>query len=164
MAGKKKALDDKASAPVGRPTIYSSELIGVICSRMACGESMRTICKDEAMPVMSTVFRWLGEKPEFKEQYAKAMEQRAEYLFEEIIAIADDGQNDTYSVDGQEKTNTDVIARSRLRVDTRKWMLSKMLPKRFGDKVTQEHTGAEGGPVLFSRIERRIIDVEPPKE
>jgi hypothetical protein len=127
---------------MGRPTDYSQELVGTICARMADGESMRSICRDDAMPAKATIFRWLTEKQEFKDQYEIAMEQRSEAMFEEILAIADDGVNDTYQTDDGERTNTDVIARSRLRVDARKWMLSKMIPKKYGERIQTEHSGS----------------------
>lgn len=63
-------------------------------------------------------------------------------MAEETIEIADNGTNDTYTKeDGSEGVNSDVVQRSRLRVDARKWFLSKMMPKVYGDKITQEHTG-----------------------
>jgi len=71
-----------------------------------------------------------------------------EALAEEILEIADDGRNDTYETeDGAEKVNTDVINRSRLRVDTRKWLMSKLAPKKFGEKVEQFISGPDGGPL-----------------
>lgn len=70
---------------------------------------------------------------------------QAELLADELLSIADDGRNDTYEVtEGEEKsirTDHDVINRSRLRVDTRKWYLSKVLPKIYGDKVDMNLTG-----------------------
>lgn len=97
---------------------------------------MRSICRDSAMPAMSTVFKWLRENQQFSEQYEIAMEQRAGALFEEMFEIADESSNDT-SVDdnGNVRTNTEVVARSRLRVDVRKWALSKMVPKKYGDRL-----------------------------
>lgn len=92
---------------------------------------------------------WLdGSRPEFSEQYARAREAQADKLAEEALTIADDGRNDTYTdADGNVKTDSEVIQRSKLRVDTRKWLASKMAPKKYGDKVTQEHTGANGGAI-----------------
>lgn len=64
-------------------------------------------------------------------------------MAEEILQIADDGRNDTYEdADGHERTDSDVIQRSRLRVDTRKWLMSKLAPKKYGDKTLL--TGADG--------------------
>lgn len=134
MAAKKKG-DAPPSAPVGRPTIYSPELIQAICARIAEGESMRKITRDDSMPAMTTMFRWLNECSEFKQQYATAMEQRTEALFEEILEIADETTRDTIETETGEKPNAEWISRSRLRVDARKWMLSKMVPKKYGERL-----------------------------
>jgi hypothetical protein len=109
------------------------------------------------MPAMSTFFRWLNEKKEFREQYTIAKEMGAEALFTEIIDIADDGTNDYMEklADGEcigYQTNGEVIARSRLRVDTRKWYLSKVLPKLYGDKQHVEHSGVIGLNEVLSDI------------
>jgi hypothetical protein len=137
---------------MARPSTYSQETADTICTRLADGESLRQICQDDEMPGKATVMRWLGEKDKqaFRDQYAHAREAQADHLAEEILQIADDGTNDTYKDDkGDVLTDHDVIARSRLRVDARKWLASKMAPKKYGDKITQEHTGADGGPVVI---------------
>lgn len=140
---------------MGRPSDYSPELAVLICTRMGEGESLRSICRDDAMPALSTVFRWLAADKAFQEQYVRAMDARATLLAEEILEIADDGRNDTYTdEDGNEATNHDVIARSRLRVDSRKWLAARMSPKKYGDKVTQEISGPDGGAVAtITKIE-----------
>lgn len=134
---------------MGRPSDYSLELTAAICERLGLGESLRQICADSDMPSKSTVMRWLNDHSEFQDQYARAREAQADYWAEQIIEISDDGQNDTYKDDdGYERTNLDVIARSRLRVDTRKWLMARMAPKKYGDKITQEVTGANGSPLV----------------
>ncbi|HEK0728968.1 TPA: ubiquitin carboxyl-hydrolase [Proteus mirabilis] len=107
-----------------------------ICSKLAEGESLRSVCRRPGMPSKATVFRWLSENAEFRDQYAKATEQRADALFEEILEIADDVFPDSAEV-----------AKAKLRIDTRKWSLARMSPKKYGDKVTQEITGADGGAI-----------------
>lgn len=107
---------------------------------------MRSICRDPDMPALSSVFLWLTKHPAFSEQYAKAREERAEAMFEEMFEIADDGTNDYVEKirqDGSKDIAYDGehVQRSRLRVDTRKWALSKMLPKKYGDKMEVEHSG-----------------------
>lgn len=144
----------------GRPSEYSVEVATAICDRLSVGESLRSICDDEAMPGRSTVFRWLANIREFQDQYARAREAQADYWAEQIIEISDDGQNDTYTDgEGNERTNQDVIARSRLRVDTRKWLMARMAPKKYGDKVVQEIVGKDGGPVeTVTRVELVAAD------
>ena len=115
----------------------------MICEGIADGRSLRSICEAEDMPSKSAVFRWLAANEAFRDQYARAREAQADALFDEILGIADDGQNDTYTdEDGNVRTNQDVIARSRLRVDARKWMAGKLRPKVYGDKIQTEHSGA----------------------
>lgn len=98
------------------------------------------------MPSPSLVVTWVKEDPAYAEQYARAKEVQAHLMAEEILEIADDGTNDKKMVgkEGQEYEVTDqeVIGRSRLRVDSRKWLLSKMLPKVYGDKL--DLTASEG--------------------
>ena len=128
----------KAKAkPPGRPSIYTAELAAQICEHIAQGKSLRTIAELEEMPAQSTIMAWLdGSRPEFSEQYARAREAQADKLAEEALQIADDGRSDTYlDAEGNEKTDNEAIQRSRLRVDTRKWLASKMAPKKYGDKV-----------------------------
>jgi hypothetical protein len=123
----------------GRPEIWSQELADAVCFKIAHGYSLRTVCKDEDLPGMTTIFKWLREREDFAKQYARATEERTEALAEDILDIADDGSNDfmtiqkgdmTYEVENKEVTN-----RSRLRVDTRKWLMSKMKPKKYGEKL-----------------------------
>jgi hypothetical protein len=127
---------------------FSDEIKDKLLSRLMEGHTLRKACVDEGMPAPSTVCRWVKENPAFAEQYARAREVGYQLMADDLLEIADDGTNDTYEDDeGNEKVNQDVIQRSRLRVDTRKWLLSKALPKVYGEKITNEHTGPEGGPV-----------------
>jgi len=123
----------------------------ILC-RLSDGESLRSICRSDGMPVPSTVLEWTRQHDDFFEQYAKARQLGYELMADEILDIADDGTNDylktQVDVDDSgnpvevESFNSEHMQRSRLRVDTRKWMLSKVLPKVYGDKV--EHTGKDG--------------------
>jgi hypothetical protein len=142
----------------GRPSDYTPDLAAKILSRIADGESVRSICRDEAMPASSTIFLWLQKHSEFTEQYARASEARADALFEEALEIADDGSQDYKLVDRDGKEtevfDSEHVQRSKLRVDTRKWMIGKMQPKKYGEKVLQEISGPSGGPVeTVTRIE-----------
>lgn len=126
----------------------------VICERIADGRSLRKICLDEDMPATSSVFKWLGLHPSFAEQYARAREAQADTMADEILDISDDGRNDTYmGDDGIERTDTDVIARSKLRVDSRKWLASKMAPKKYGEKLDLNHGGQPDNPITGIQIE-----------
>lgn len=139
-------------AEKGRPSKYTKALAAQICERLAAGESLRAICRDESMPGETTVRRWaLDDLHGFSAQYARAREIGYHGMAEDVIEIADDGRNDTYTdEDGNQQSIADVVARSRLRVDARKWLLSKVLPKVYGDKQTLEHGGVGGGPVVVT--------------
>lgn len=128
---------------MGRPSDYNAKITESICERLSLGESLREICSSEDMPSKTTVMRWLNAKPEFRDQYARAREAQAEHWADEIIEIADDGTNDwteRQNKDGStyDAVDNEVINRSRLRVDTRKWLMARMAPKKYGDKVTQD--------------------------
>jgi hypothetical protein len=146
---------------LGAPSTYTPELAAAICEHIAAGKSLRTIAALDGMPAQSTIMVWLdGKHPDFTEQYARAREAQADKLAEEILAIADDGRSDTYlDAEGNEKTDSEVIQRSKLRVEARKWLASKMAPKKYGDKVTQEHTGANGGAI---QVASTVTFVRPP--
>ncbi|CEJ71270.1 hypothetical protein BN1195_03615 [Chryseobacterium oranimense G311] len=110
------------------------------------GTPLRTILKRVGMPSSSTFFIWLDDES-FSKRYARAKEVQAEALADEILEIADDGTNDymtivkgdmKYNVENREVTN-----RSRLRVDTRKWILAKILPKKYGDKLDLTSDGQQ---------------------
>ena len=116
-----------------------------ICKRIALGESLSAICRCDDMPSKPTVLDWLFDEPEFSTQYARAREKQAEHYLDEIIAISDDvSLDEIIDGEGNPRTNHEAIQRSRLKVDTRKWAMSKLAPKKYGDKITQEVTGANG--------------------
>lgn len=132
----------------GRPTDYTPELAAEICELLSQGKSLRSVCRMDSMPCAASVFLWLRRYPEFSEQYAKAKEESADALVEDILDIADDGTNDWMeqrAKEGEEvrgwKENGEAIQRSRLRVDTRKWIASKLKAKKYGDKLDVEHSG-----------------------
>lgn len=122
--------------PQGPPTTFTQAIADLICDALAEGHSLRSICAADDMPAKSTVFKWLGEQPAFSDQYARAREAQADCLFDDILEIADDGRNDSYVDDeGRTRTDFDVIARSKLRIDARKWMAAKLRPRVYGEKL-----------------------------
>lgn len=132
---RKTAAPAEAKAP-GRPSTFTQEIADRICEALIEGRSLRSICEAEDMPAASSVFKWLGEHRAFSEQYAHAREAQADALFDEMLQIADDGRNDKFLDDeGMPRTDHDVIARSKLRVETRKWMAAKLRPRVYGDKL-----------------------------
>ncbi len=122
----------------GRPSLYTEALAANICRRLAEGETLRSVCRDKAMPDKATILRWLADKKkaDFREQYVYAREMQADALFDEALEIADDASGDwSTDKDGKKVLDHENIQRSRLRVDTRKWAAGKMAPKKYGDKL-----------------------------
>ena len=127
---------------------FTQKMADIICERIAKGESLRKICLDENMPAHSTILKWLRDIDGFSSQYARAREDQAEFYLDEIIAISDESSQDKIAnEDGTERTDSEAIQRSKLKVDTRKWVMSKLAPKKYGDKIQQEIVGANGGAI-----------------
>lgn len=146
----------------GRPSSYTQEIGDRICERLADGESLRVICAGEDMPGRSTVFRWLGENEVFRDQYARAREDQADTLADEIVAISDEAQV-TAKMEGEDVVlamDSTAVARNRLRVDARKWVASKLKPKKYGDR--QVLAGDPDAPlhaIPDEQIDRRLAEL-----
>lgn len=145
------------------PMPYDPEVGALICERIASEPvSLKRICEAEGMPSMATVFRWLAASEEFSKLYAGAREAQADLLFDETLEIADDSSKDWVERkhfagdDESPQLNGEAVARSRLRIDTRKWIASKLKPKKYGEKleVDQKTTLDVADPVksLLGRI------------
>ncbi len=119
----------KAKHAGGRPTTYTKELAETICEEIAQGEGLKGICKADDMPAAWTVYRWLQmeKHKEFRGMYTRAREQQQDYWADHIVEIAANDKLDVH--------------RSRLMVDTYKWLMSKLAPRKYGDHKTLEHTG-----------------------
>ncbi len=112
------------------------------------GETLRSICADKEMPNEDTVYGWLL-KPDhlFSEPYAHARQVRAARMLDEILEISDDARKDylTNSKTGEKRVDRECLERSRLKVDTRKWIMAKVLPKLYGDRLSV--SGPDGGAI-----------------
>ena len=125
----------------GRPTLYTPEIAEEICERLAAGESLLAICRDEHMPAESTVRDWaLADREGFSAKYAHARLLQAHRMADEIVDMSDDKNTETN--------------RSRLQVDTRKWILSKVLPKIYGEKLT---VGGDPDNPVEIKVTRTIV-------
>ena len=123
--------------PAGRPTKYTPELAAAICediSNSSCG--IHQIAKNHNVTATS-IMEWLGKYKEFAEMYARAKDLQADYMAKEMIEIADEATRDTITdpETGNEYANNEWIQRSKLRVETRKWLAAKLAPKKYGDKI-----------------------------
>lgn len=147
-----KKVTTNARAKQNKPRItFSGALFDGILARIASGESLNKICSEPDMPVRKSFYEWVANDEVLRDRYTHAMSVRADFLFDELIDIADTPQigvktkiDDTGK---SEETRGDMIEHRRLRVDARKWYLSKLAPKKYGDKVNLEHTGPDGGAV-----------------
>ncbi len=142
---------------------WTPELEQSILYRIAHGESLRRICIDPEIPASSTIYEHLIESKEFAEQYARAREAQMEAMSDEILDIADDTSRDTKTIKRGdleiEVENAEWINRCRLQVDTRKWLMGKIAPKKYGDKQILAGPDGESSPVfqIMSTVPR------PPK-
>jgi hypothetical protein len=129
----------KAPKQVGRST-YTTQMADIICIRLAEGESLKEIVKTEGMPNRATVYRWLLEQPAFCDKYARAREEQADTLADEIIAISDENPrtNEIRDSEGNVldiKIDSGYVAYQKQRIDARKWTAMKLKPKKYGDKL-----------------------------
>jgi len=158
----------KPRAPQGR---FTQRVCDTICERIATGNSLRSICEAVGMPSVTTVLRWLADetKSDFRGQYARAREAQADWMAEDILAIADEectmvradkhGSHDDGGGQTEVVFDPTAVARNRLRVDARKWLAAKMAPKKYGDKIEAIHTGAGGGAI---QVQSTVTFVRPP--
>ena len=114
----------------GRPSTYTEEMGNLICDKLTEGMSLRKLCMLDEFPTASTVYVWLDRFPEFAEKYARAREAATEDMLEEILEIADHPE-----LDAQEK---------RVRIDTRKWAMGKLKPKKYGEKQVVDVGNKDG--------------------
>lgn len=143
---------------MGRPSSYTSEIAATICERLAAGESLRSICRDDGMPHRATVHRWLIDDVEgFCDRYTRARDIGLDEMADGMLEISDtpvEGVRREASDEGYKEVREDMLGHRKLQVETRKWYLSKLAPKKYGDKTAMELTGADGGPVQITDSER----------
>ena len=139
------------------------KLIDSICEGIEKGASLRTMLSVSKIS-SRTFFKWIDLDENKVKQYARAMELRADKIFEDILDIADSQENDIITLsDGRKVTNHDVINRARLRVDARKWMLSKMFPTKYGDKIEWNINREAIKPVKYTKASEYIAEMKVSK-
>lgn len=150
---------NKGGHPIYWDDERKKEAIDEILTQISNGKSVRSILDNAdrlKLPSCVTFTEWLSDDSKLAKQYAHACEMRADYLFEQMLEIADDKSQDTVMVVKNdmpvEVENREYINRSRLRVDTRKWFLSKLQPKKYGDKLDLTTDG--------EKIENKITTIE----
>ena len=120
---------------MGRPTQYTDTLVDEICGRLACGEPMAKIVQSAHIPDAVTIYRWLREKPDFQQRYADARKDGAHCLADQIQDIVDTEPLSVFDEAGNKRYDAGSIAHNRLRMDARKWLAAKYLPKVYGDRT-----------------------------
>jgi hypothetical protein len=144
--GEKAAADEAPPSPLSPPEFkekvsvrveYSEEIANRICVHIAEGKSLRSFCRMEDTPDVSNVYRWLADNEGFRDQYARAREDQADTHTDEMLDIAD--------------TEPDP-QKARVMIDTRKWIASKLKPKKYGERVIAEHMGKDGGPIETKEV------------
>jgi hypothetical protein len=122
---------------VGRPSLYSEETATRICTEIALGKSLMSICSADDMPDRVTVWRWLEEHIEFRNEYARARELQADHYADQIVDLADAAEDANLA---------------RLQIDARKWTAAKLRPSRYSERLLNEHTGKDGAPIAVKQI------------
>jgi len=157
-----------SSKKIGRPSSYSKDRAAEICSRLVNGESLKSICRDPLMPDIKTVYLWMGQNEEFLYQYARAREDQADTLADEIQDIADTEPTQVVDDKGVARIDSGYVNWMRLRIDSRKWVASKLKPKKYGDRqilagdadspVEVNHNGAIFDGILTHMQLKRQVD------
>lgn len=137
----------------GRPSTFNPEIATEICDRLAGGEPLRAICRDEHMPAWRTVYDWIAKDKDLAARFAQARDIGADAIAEDIIAMVDEAPERTETQFGS-KVDAGYVQWQKNRVEQRLKLLAKWSPKKYGDRTSMELTGAEGGPVQVSDTER----------
>lgn len=138
--------------PLGRPCTYTPELADEICKRLALGESLAAICESDHIPPRTTINDWVIQDYQgFSVRYTRARDIGLDVMNDGLLSLADTAMP-TVPLTGA--VDSGAVNHRRLQVDTRKWYLSKLAPKRYGDRSAVEITGADGGPLLIDDTAR----------
>jgi len=152
------ALSTGSEAPIAplpphRPTDYSEKIASEICTRLTQGEPLVQMCRDEHLPHVSTIYRWLARHPDFCDTYARAREEQADTLADQIVQIADERPEVNPIIDSKTgeliriELSSSYIAWQKNRIEARKWTAMKLRPKKYGDKL--ELGGDPNNPLKF---------------
>jgi hypothetical protein len=147
------SIDLQKLAQKSRPVAFTEELFIKLLDRLAQGETLVAICADQTMPTRQSLFQKLYKDENARELYYAAREMQMEAMAEEILELSDNAENDWSTDDrGRRVANNDVLQRARLKVDTRKFIMAKMAPRRFGEKNFTEVSGDPNKPLTLTVV------------
>lgn len=137
-------------ADVGRPSKYSESLALELCARVARGMSLKSICEMEDMPHMVTILRWLRDDVEFRSMYARAKDDAADALADDILDLADRVLTDEIDANS-----------ARVAIDAKKWVAAKLKPRKYGDKIDMTTNGKDLPTPIYnglSQVPDKVTD------
>lgn len=139
--------------PVGRPTKYTKILANTICQQLALGQSLRKVCDGETMPEVKTVFNWFRIHKDFLQQYEQATQERTEYHQELLLEMGDEAI--AHAETSDPKASGAVVSAYKLKADNLKWSMSKMKPKKYGDKIDLTSDGKALPAPLLTALRKK---------
>ena len=142
---------------------YDPDVAEDILARLSAGESLNAICKADEMPPIQAIWEWLSTQPEFAVKYARARDLQADAHADEITAICDERPPEVVGEGGASRVDSGWVQWQRNRIDARKWVASKLKPKKYGDASTLALTSPDGGPVEIAVVQRTLVDPQAPK-
>ena len=131
---------------MGRPSIYTPELLETICARLEAGEPLAAICRDNGMPAVCTFLQWADEKEEVAGAYSRARDAQGEWLDAEVQRISETA------------VDKDSAAAARVRITALTWRASKMAPKRYGERVDLTVDANIDLASLIDRGKQRVLE------
>ena len=164
--------ENKNRRPRAHNSKYTPQIARKICERIMLGETLLKICEDPRMPSQRNLVGWLADphNAEFREMYYYARRVQCEFLIDEVIDIADNTDNDwipTYNRKGEQngwKPDNEAIQRSRVRIDTRKWLAAKLIPRIYGEKIDHHHELTGDLAELLKAASNQDSGLPPPIE
>ena len=126
---------------MGRKSEYNDAIGDRICELVSLGSNLNTITQQDDMPAQATVYKWLADVRPFAENYARARQTRADTRFDRLDQVIADMRAGVIDAN-----------QARVEMDAIKWQAGKEKPKAYGDRITQEHTGADGGPIAVVEV------------
>ncbi|HEY8872960.1 MAG TPA: hypothetical protein VIM52_08010, partial [Stellaceae bacterium] len=135
-------------------TPFAAKLGAKICAEIAAGQSLVEVCEQPGMPDARSVRRWVAARPEFRDAYLTARALWCHAVAEDLNALADSAPAVAAAADAREGNSNAAVAALRLQIDSKKWLLSKLNPAQFGDRLATEITGKDGGPLMAAEPDR----------